>query len=283
MKTNAFVRQLASNKRSVRENALETLKKFLSSKEKANKLNITEFNKLWKGLFYTMWFCDRPRPQQRLANDLGGLFSNCIVDSQFYNFVESYWNIMIKEWRELDKWRLDKFLMLMRYVIRECFVKLDSKDWDEEFVDGYLTTLKNVILKDDSQIPKAIIYHIIDIWVDEIERVIFPSEEEQEEENEESEEDVESIEEKRAEKIKERKEILETRNIPIEKLLEPFKEMSGRKNTEALRNKIRVEILEDERLIELEIDTSLPGEAGEAEAEAEAEEEEEEEWTGFGN
>lgn len=278
MKTNAFVRQLASNKRTVRENALETLKKFLSHSDKAKKLNINEFNKLWKGLFYTMWFCDKPRPQQRLANDLSKLFSECIINEQFLIFVESFWNIMNKEWNELDKWRIDKFLMLMRYVIRECFVKLDNENWDKKFVESYLEILKKVVLKDDIKISRAITFHIIDVWVDEIERVLFSVDEDEEEEEEEEKEG----EEEKEEKIRERKEILQDKKVPIDLLLGPFKELSGRKHTEALIKKIRVEILNDERLIELDIDLSLPNEDKKGEDEDE-EEEEEEEWNGFGN
>lgn len=282
MKTNAFVRQLASNKRAVRENALATLKKFLSTKNKADKLSITELNKLWKGLFYTMWFCDKPRPQQRLANDLAKLFSECIVDEQFCNLVESFWTIMIKEWRELDKWRLDKFLMLMRYVIRECFVKLDSKAWDEKDVNEYLDVLKKIVLKDDSQVPRAITYHIIDVWVDEIERVLFPSEEEEDEDDDEEADDKKTEEDK----IQEKKDILEEKKVPVELLLAPFKELSGKGHFEALVKKIQMEVLDDERLLELGIDTSLPKKKKHRDAEEgadEDEEEEEEEWKGFGN
>ena len=285
MKTNAFVRQLASNKRTVRENALATLKKFLSTKSKADKISITELNKLWKGLFYTMWFCDKPRPQQRLANDLAKLFSECIVDEQFCNFVESFWTIMIKEWRELDKWRLDKYLMLMRYVVRECFVKMDVREWDEEAVCEYLSVMKRLVLKDDSQIPRAITYHIIDVWVDEIDRVLFPSEEDEEEEtSNDSDSEQKTIEEK----IEEKKAILEEKKVPVALLLEPFKGLSGKGHSEALVAKIRVEVLDDERLHELGIDTSLL-EQKKAEDEKEEDEEDddedddEEEWTGFGN
>jgi ribosomal RNA-processing protein 1 len=293
MKTNAFVRQLASNKRAVRENALSTLKKFLSSKEKAKKLDTNELNKLWKGLFYTMWFCDRPRPQQRLANELAKLFSESIVDEQFYKFVESFWTIMIKEWRDLDKWRTDKFLMLMRYVIRECFTRIKNNDWDEKMLTLYLDVLTKVILKDDSQTPRAITYHIIDVWVDEIENVIFgeQADEEEEEKNDEVDEESdqendENLEEKHSKKIKERKELLENQEIPIDALLAPMKELCGKGHFEALVKKIRMEVLNDERLAELDIDTTLPEDSTKeevADEENDVEEHEEEEWKGFGN
>lgn len=294
MKTNAFVRQLASNKRTVRENALATLKKFLSTKSKADNISITELNKLWKGLFYTMWFCDKPRPQQRLANDLAKLFSECIVDEQFCNFVESFWTVMIKEWRELDKWRLDKFLMLMRYVVRECFVKMDVREWDEEAVSEYLSVMKRLVLKDDSQVPRAITYHIIDVWVDEIDRVLFPVDEDEDEDDEEAGDDSDGEEKKTIEdRIEEKKAVLEEKKVPVGLLLEPFKALSGKGHSEALVAKIRVEILDDQRLHELGVDTSLPKQKRKAAddlAEDDEDEDDEsdadddqEEWTGFGN
>lgn len=285
MKTNAFVKQLASNKRATRENALSTLKKFLSSKEKAKKIQNIDLKKLWKGLFYTMWFCDRPRPQQRLANELALLFSEDVVEELFCEFVESFWSIMILEWRELDKWRCDKFLMLMRYVIRECFVRIQDSYWDLEKLREYLEVMKRVIIKDDEKTPRALTYHIIDVWVDEIERVVFTDEEEGDKNEEVEDED----EEKDEIDLERRKAIIKEKNVPFDELLAPFKELCGKKNFEGLKKKIRMEILEDERLHALGIDCSLIDgndeveEEDEEEAVEEEDEVEEEEWKGFGN
>ena len=55
METSNFVKQLSSNNRKTRENALEALKKYLTARQfKENKQ--LQFNKLWKGLYYSMWF-----------------------------------------------------------------------------------------------------------------------------------------------------------------------------------------------------------------------------------
>ena len=169
--------------------------------------------------------------------------------------------------------------------MRECFVKMDVREWDEEAVCEYLSVMKRLVLKDDSQIPRAITYHIIDVWVDEIDRVLFPSEEDEEEEtSNDSDSEQKTIEEK----IEEKKAILEEKKVPVALLLEPFKGLSGKGHSEALVAKIRVEVLDDERLHELGIDTSLL-EQKKAEDEKEEDEEDddedddEEEWTGFGN
>lgn len=304
MKTNSFVKQLASNKRTVRENALKTLKKFLSSREKSKPLTLLELKKLWKGLYFTMWFSDRPLPQQRLANDLASLFSDCVVDEQFLNFVESFWVIIGSQWRELDKWRIDKFYMLMRYVVRECFVKLSKEQWNAKVVNDYLEVLKRTVLSEGSSFPVSITYHVIDIWVDELERVLFSVYEKKEiEETDEiiGESDIEveeESEEERIERINKRKEVLKDEEIPIDLLLNVFRvKYATRGTSAALKEKMKLEVFDDDRLVELEIDLSLPedpkrkelgddeeeeGEEFEEEEEEEEAEAGEEEWTGFG-
>ncbi|GMM31209.1 Rrp1 protein [Martiniozyma asiatica (nom. inval.)] len=300
MKTNAFVKQLASNKRTVRDNALATLKKYLSSREKSKPLTTLELLKLWKGLYFTMWFSDRPLPQQRLANNLASLFSDCVVDEQFLNFVEAFWTIMNRQWRELDKWRVDKFYMLMRYVIRECFVKLQKDNWEEKQVDLYLQVLMGTILSDDSKYPIALQYHVIDVWVDELERVLFlQDEDEGDEENDTNLQEKLESEEDRLNRIEKRKQILQEQNVPMDKLLKPFKAKMGRGHLQTLKEKVLDEILEDSRLLELGVDVSYEKltkskaeEDNEDEEDEEDEEEEEgdedededeEEWKGFGN
>lgn len=192
----------------------------------------------------------------------------------------------------MDKWRLDKFLMLMRYVVRECFVKMDVREWDEEAVSEYLSVMKRLVLKDDSQVPRAITYHIIDVWVDEIDRVLFPADEDEDED--EAGDDSDGDEKKTIEdRIEEKKAVLEEKKVPVGLLLEPFKALSGKGHSEALVAKIRVEILDDQRLHELGVDTSLPKQKRKAAddlAEDDEDEDDEsdadddqEEWTGFGN
>ncbi|GAV26849.1 hypothetical protein PMKS-000308 [Pichia membranifaciens] len=90
------------------------------------------------------------------------------------------------------------------------------------------------------------------------------------------------------EKIEEKKAIIEEKKVPVDLLLEPFKGLSGKGHSEALVSKIRVEVLDDERLHELGIDTSLPEQKKAEDEEKEEEEDDdedddEEEWNGFGN
>src|SRR5579871_4874922 len=76
-KLTPFLKQLASTgranpisglskERPIREKALESLHRFLSQDRSFTEL---DFLKLWKGLYYCMWMCDRMRVQQQLADN----------------------------------------------------------------------------------------------------------------------------------------------------------------------------------------------------------------------
>lgn len=144
METSNFVKQLSSNNRRTRENALEALKKYLTAKQSRENKQ-TQANKLWKGLYYAMWFSDRPRRQQRLANELGelhGLYfdpkdnSNAdeltINDEAFIKFSKGFWKVICFEWFNIDRHRLDKYLLLVRRVLFNQLKYLQSRNWNKK-------------------------------------------------------------------------------------------------------------------------------------------------------
>lgn len=236
------------------------MRQFLSSKKKP--LPLIELQKLWKGLFYSMWFSDMPRPQQRLAKKLGLLFLETIPLNSFIPFVELFWSIMVKEWSGIDVWRVDKFYMLIRRVLFYCFERLKLEKWDEKLIKLYLELLQKIPLSGETRVPVAIPYHLVDIYVDEIERCMF--------EEVELELELKEL----SEELKD--EIIES--TPIDLLLTPFKELQQHALLKTLRLKIKEDIFKDSRLVEWGI---VELELEKVEAEAEGSDEEEEEWTGF--
>ncbi|GME91464.1 unnamed protein product [Ambrosiozyma monospora] len=278
-KTSAFVKKLASNDRKTRDQALETLKKFLSTRASSRPFSELELQKLWKGLYYTMWYCDRPRPQQRLANDLASLFSECIPADNFTMFVQAFWVVMIKEWPDLDQWRIDKFYMLMRYVVRESFVKLKNEKWNEELVDSYIKCLSEGVLSGDVKIPNGIVFHIVDVWLDEFERVIF---EKDNDSNEDDDEEKEEEEEESENEDNDDKEQLLV-DVPTEKLLVPFRSIRKDALMKVLREKVRDDMLLDPRLQSLGIESGEKTKKSTEKDESEEDESDDEKWNGFGN
>ncbi|QLL34939.1 hypothetical protein HG536_0H03140 [Torulaspora globosa] len=279
MDTNAFVKQLASNNRKVRENALETLQKYLNTKQFKDATQM-QFNKLWKGLYFAMWFSDRPRPQQRLANELSELHmiyfdqrdnktaseQLSLNDGAFIKFSRAFWKIICMEWFNIDRYRIDKYLMLVRRVLFNQLKYLKARQWDERLVDTYIErVLKWLPLSASAKVYNGVPLHIMDIILDEWERVVKSDLDEQEDEIPGS--DVANL-------------IEET---PLVQFLEIFREINADvNNSKVLRNKIKSELLVDPRLAQWGVAAA----ANEPEPEAshdddDSDGEDAEEWHGF--
>ena len=275
METSTFVKQLSSNSRVVREKALETLETFLQSQE-FKKAKQSRHDKLWKGLYYSMWFSDRPRPQQRLANRLGALFMLFFDpeeaetkeftknDKVFIKFCRAYWKILCLEWFHIDSHRLDKFLLLIRRVLFNQLKYLQSRNWCDELVRTYIEkVLQKSPLSGSGKVYNGIPLHIIDIFLDEWKRLLTGKNDELEEEGE----------EKTAEEVTEL-----VKKTPLQSFIDVFIQLSeGDGVSKVLKAKIRDELLLDERLITWDIVKSDNSKSGEGEDE----DQNENEWKGF--
>ncbi|GMM32910.1 Rrp1 protein [Saccharomycopsis crataegensis] len=268
MSETTFVKKLASNERPVRESAIEALKQYLS---RDKKLSLLKYQKLWKGLYYSMWFSDRPRPQQRLAMVLGKLFSETIPLNSFTVFVEAFWSLIIREWPQIDRHRIDKFYLLLRRVIGCCFERLKKEDWDVELVNSYVETLQKNVLSGQVKIPLSLTFHIIDVYIDELEKVMFEDINDEELANEDLDEEEK---EKLMKEINEqKKEILE--EVPLDELFKVFGKLKQSTGIKVLKAKIDEDLIADERIQEWKIKVEDDSDNEEEEDDEEGEEDEE--------
>lgn len=285
--TNTFVRKLAHNDAATRNAAFKALSNFLKSKA-SGKLDLLEMEKLWRGLYFSMWYCDKPVPQQNLAGKLGELFSKVIPENRLKLFHQAFWEVMAKEWHSLDKWRVDKFYMLVRRVLRHQLFRLADANWPQKQTAEFVAVLKQYPLVDDSKFPQSLAYHVCDIFLDEVEYVIFKDfrdySQEDNEDSDESDDDDDSAnnsteeEESREEKTPKTTQLSEEeiaakraeicRQSPLAVLIAPFQELAKSAKNKAMRAKCREEVTEDSRLKEWGVLE-------------EKEEESEDEWTGF--
>ncbi|KAG0669341.1 hypothetical protein C6P45_003866 [Maudiozyma exigua] len=290
MENSTFLKQLSSNNRVVREKSLEALQKVLIS-EKFMKSKQHQYEKLWKALYYTMWFSDRPRPQQKLARQLGELFmlystvgdidsdEITLSDKAFMKFSRAFWKVICLEWFNIDRYRLDKYLLLVRRVLFNQLKYLQTRKWNETLVEMYITkVLKYSPLSGSSKIYSGIPYHIIDIFYDEYERLVSRRDDEFDIEDE----------------ITDSEEITELiKETPLQQFIDIFiglqKDILSAKG---LRNKIKEDIFADERLTRWGAHSSTQDEDESDEDDDEeeegvdkdadnAEDEPEDEWKGF--
>lgn len=220
--TYPFVKKLAANDRPTRDQAVESLQQFLHTKEI---IDISELNKLWKGLFFSMWFSDRPRTQQNLANDLADLVQ-VLSSPNFLPFISSFWTIMAREWDGIDQHRIDKFYLLIRRYHAATLRRLKQENWDEDLVAGYKRIMAQYPLNvKDGKIPNALRLHMFDIYLDEIERVAKES----------------GDEENLGDEIKE---------FPMEDLLGPVRDIANNSPLKHIRHHAKKNVLDDKRLVE---------------------------------
>lgn len=222
-----------------------------------------------------MWFCDRPRAQERLAESLGSLYSEVILVEQFANFLEAFWTIIIKEWPNIDQWRIDKYYLLIRRVLRHSFKFLRIHKWgsEKDLLNQFVSVLEKTVLSGDKSISAALPYHLCDIYIDELENIMFNDLKDlQEEVDSMDKEDKEYI-SKYQELTKQKYQVVE--EVPIAELVAPFTKLNKDALSKTLREKCKADVLDDARLKDWNV-------FGSSDDEDEDEEDaEEDEWKGF--
>lgn len=74
-----------------------------------------EMMRLWKGLHYCFWMSDKPLIQEELAESIGSMVTSFgCNESAALLFASSFMRTMGREWVGIDRWRMDKFMMLVR-------------------------------------------------------------------------------------------------------------------------------------------------------------------------
>ncbi|WLF80056.1 hypothetical protein PVL30_003826 [Lodderomyces elongisporus] len=284
--TSAFVKKLASNDKPTRDAALEALRKYLASKtlKSGNSLSLLDMEKLWRGLYFSMWFCDRPKAQERLAESLGQLYSENIKSVEsFLLFTKAFNLIMIKEWASIDQWRIDKYYLLIRRVLRHNFQYLKKNQWDLELVKKWTQVMMETILSGGDKVPVALPYHLCDIFLDELELIMFADIEDREVDENDPEDMKQKLEELNKEKI------AIANEVPIRELIEPFTKLSKEAKLKTLREKTKEDVLDNEKLVEWGVVRNSNGNKGgnsegseeDEDDEDEEDEDEEDEWKGF--
>jgi ribosomal RNA-processing protein 1 len=123
---------------------------------------------------------------------------------------------MAREWTNIDVLRMEKFLLLVRRYVGALFALMEESKWERDTMEELLGVLGEVPLEaGDARLPNGLRYHVIDVYVDELERVGA---------------------------LKDGGE-----GVPLEQLLEPLRKLGKESPTKDVRRKCR-EALEDERL-----------------------------------
>ncbi|KAG6028638.1 hypothetical protein E4U41_000626 [Claviceps citrina] len=162
-----FIKNLASSDRKLRTQSLATLQTFLSTKPS---LSLPEALKLWTGLYYALWMTDRPRAQQALAAELAALPSG-LPPSSREPFLRAFWQVLSRQWTQIDALRMDKFLLLVRRVFAAHVRCARESRWRGRDAEAVLDVLEQECFDvRERGVSLGLRLHVLDLWVDELER-----------------------------------------------------------------------------------------------------------------
>lgn len=169
-----FAHHLAANEKVTRDRALRKLTRWIRAKSGDENTEFTEESlmKLWKGLFFCMWMSDKPFIQQELASSIAGLI-HCFADrTQSLLYLDTFFKTMAREWFAIDRFRLEKFMMLVRRCFRQGVVCARGSAWEDEGIVDFCNTLKITALCPNSQeIPLGLRLHVADVYLQELARM----------------------------------------------------------------------------------------------------------------
>lgn len=156
----------------------------------SDKLCYGEYLKLWKGLFYCMWMADKPKYQHELAERLARLTKSLSLapkdDSKEGGeegtdedepvdladilppallYVRAFWETMCREWRGIDRLRLNKYYYLMQQFLKVSFELLESAEFEQEFTCLYFSLLGEFPLKYDITLYAFTHYFLVSIMI----------------------------------------------------------------------------------------------------------------------
>ncbi|XP_017754441.1 PREDICTED: ribosomal RNA processing protein 1 homolog [Eufriesea mexicana] len=165
-----FARLLSSNDKVTRNRVLKNLRKWLTVRSQSSfAFTEADFMRLWKGLFYCMWMSDKPLIQEELAESLSKIVHCFKAKDVILLYTTCALKTLGTEWFGIDQYRLDKFCMLVRRIIRQTFQKCKEELWNIEWIKAISKMLENLLI--DPKICDGFSMHITEVFLEELSKI----------------------------------------------------------------------------------------------------------------
>ncbi|XP_054005019.1 ribosomal RNA processing protein 1 homolog [Hylaeus anthracinus] len=165
-----FARLLSSNDKRIRDTILKKLKKWLTVRSNSSfAFTDTDFMRLWKGLFYYMWMSDKPLIQEEVAESISKIVHCFNAKDVVVLYTYCALKTLSTEWFGIDQYRLDKFSMLVRRIIRQTFVKCKQSSWDMEFIEDISEILETLLV--DPKTCLGFSMHLTEVFLEELSKI----------------------------------------------------------------------------------------------------------------
>jgi ribosomal RNA-processing protein 1 len=179
----SFTRKLAHTEKKERDRAVRFVAKWLAHQPDASEADL---RKLWQGLFFCLWHADKLLVQAEVATNLASLtHSGGTVEAGMRYLSAALWTVQ-QRWQTVDKYRVDKFLSLLRHLLRQALLLLARHQWRAEDIALFGHAMANypygnLTSETDSTLAlplcPGIALHFADIFLDELKLALATSEE----------------------------------------------------------------------------------------------------------
>ncbi|GJQ85946.1 Nnp-1 [Trypoxylus dichotomus] len=161
---------LAGNNKTLRDRVLKRLKRWFEFRSKSTPFTEDDFMRIWKGLFYAMWMSDKPLFQEECAEKIASLVHLNTVDYSLM-FFKCGLRTLGNDWFGIDQLRLDKFLMLVRRLLRQGFVILKKNEWNLKIIKDFNNILSATILNVANPPPSGFVMHFTEVYLEELAKI----------------------------------------------------------------------------------------------------------------
>jgi ribosomal RNA-processing protein 1 len=186
------LKDLASSDSRLRRLAFQQI--FTNISSRTTPLTYAQCLQLWRGLFVALYMHDSKSmiSVQNLTTSLADQFAviagrdaeeGTSTDggpSQLGVFSEAFWETMAREWSGIDVHRMNKILLLIRLVTRSLFKICLPLAEDEDGTGGRPASIRDTdeqcaimerwpLSLRERKVPDGLRYHVLDIWVEELE------------------------------------------------------------------------------------------------------------------
>ncbi|VDP31541.1 unnamed protein product [Heligmosomoides polygyrus] len=118
-----FAQKLACGESVTRQRAFRTLQDWIRQQSSIRPFNEADMLRLCKGLHYVLWMQDKMLLQEELADRISQLLLVFTSEQERVLFIESVFKSLAKEWNHIDRWRMDKFLMVSLITLAFLFAR----------------------------------------------------------------------------------------------------------------------------------------------------------------
>lgn len=165
-----IARLLANNDKKVRDKVLKRLHKWLTVRSQSSFVfTKADFMSLWKGLFYCMWLSDKMLIQEDLAESISKLVHCLNSRDAVVLYTSCALRTLATEWFGIDQYRLDKFSMLVRRILRQTFVACKNQSWNMEWITETSQMFTRLFLHVKTDLGFKL--HITEIYLEELAKV----------------------------------------------------------------------------------------------------------------